>query len=235
MRKTSVDGQLLIKKTLPQDIFSEGITMLGNNQILMLTWRQKVFYVFDSESLDEVQRGPFPLREAWGVAYDGTHLFVTDGSPKMHVLNPASMQVTGQVTITYQGKPVPKINDMEFVPAMRKIIANRWFDHRLAIIDPSSGVVEQWIDLSDVQFRARQEIQWLLASPENLSPPFVEAIVKRENCLNGVTYVTPDLRTGPLEKCHLLVTGKLWPKVYCVSLQSGDEDKSGRKEFEEVN
>lgn len=116
--------------------------------------------------------------QAWGVAYDGTHLFVTDGSPKMHVLNPASMQVTGQVTITYQGynscppvpgfegeggslsrastappggeiffvnvtcspqftgKPVPKINDMEFVPAMRKIIANRWFDHRLAIIDP---------------------------------------------------------------------------------------------------
>ena len=70
------------------------------------------------------------------------------------------------------------------------IFANIWPTDQIAIIDPTTGHVTGWIDMSGL---------W--------TPPADE---QGESVLNGVAYL-------PQTK-HLLVTGKLWPRMYEIEL-----------------
>jgi glutamine cyclotransferase len=70
------------------------------------------------------------------------------------------------------------------------IYANIWQSDRIAIIDPQTGRVTGWIDLTGLY-----------------TPP---ASQEGESVLNGIAYL-PQTR-------HLLVTGKLWPRMYEIEL-----------------
>jgi len=84
---------------------------------------------------------------------------------------------------------VTQLNELEYIKG--EIYANVWMQDRIARIDPQSGKVNAWIDLSE------------------LRPP--EARRDSQAVLNGIAYDEASDR--------LFVTGKLWPKLFEIKLK----------------
>lgn len=135
-----------------------------------------------------------PLREfkysgeGWGLTQDGKRLILSDGTSILRFLDPNTFAETGRVQVRDQGRPVELINELEFIDGA--VYANIWRTERIAIIAPQTGRITGWIDLA------------------GLFPPPTED--EDDRVLNGIAWL-------PQTK-HLLVTGKLWPRMYEIEL-----------------
>jgi len=109
---------------------------------------------------------------------------MSDGTANLRFLDPQTFRETKRIKVTDQGRAIKNINELEYIGG--EIYANIWFQNKIARIDPSTGKVLGWIDLSK------------LVSPEH----------KKSNdaVLNGIAYNA--------ENDRLFVTGKLWSKLY---------------------
>lgn len=176
-------GRVLRRVELPHSVFGEGSTVLGN-RIYAVTWTTGVGYVFDRASLKLLQTFRYP-GEGWGLTHDGKRLILSDGTATLRFLDPKTLQETGRVEVTDAGRPIERLNELEFVRS--EVWANVWETDRIARIDPKTGRVVGWIDLTG------------LISPAEVGDP-------RENVLNGIAYDAAADR--------LYVTGKRWPKIF---------------------
>lgn len=84
LRRVQFDegGKVVQKKKIPKKYFGEGLTII-DGYIVMLTWKERVAFVYDKGSF--AKRGSFPYPyEGWGLArHRETGLLTTDGT---HVL-----------------------------------------------------------------------------------------------------------------------------------------------------
>ena len=64
----------------------------------------------------------------------------------LYFLDPVSHEVTGQVTVQDGDSEVTQINELEYVNG--NVYANIWKTNNLAIINPQTGQVKGWVDLS---------------------------------------------------------------------------------------
>ena len=137
--------------------------------------------------------------EGWGLTSDGTSLIMSDGSATLRFLNPTTFAVIREVTVQDDSSPLSSINELEY--ANGELFANVYQSAWLVRVDPTSGRVLDWIDLID-----------LVPGPLRGS---------RDDVLNGIAF---DSESG-----HLLVTGKRWPVLYRVRLESttGRESRRG--------
>lgn len=126
--------------------------------------------------------------EGWGLTYDGTRLIMSDGSDQLRFLDPDTFKEIGRVRVRDKDTAITQLNELEYVDGV--LYANIWNTDRIARIDPATGRVTGWIDFSG-----------LLTPTER---------ARGVDVLNGVAY---DPSSG-----HLLVTGKLWPRVFEVKL-----------------
>jgi glutaminyl-peptide cyclotransferase len=87
---------------------------------------------------------------------------------------------------------VENLNELEWVKG--EIFANIWQTNRIARIDPNTGKVVGWIDLTGLLF------------PSDIvrDPPYATDV------LNGIAY--------DAEHDRLFVTGKCWPKLFEIKL-----------------
>jgi glutamine cyclotransferase len=131
---------------LPQQYFGEGITEL-NGRLYQLTWREGVGFVYDTETFEQLQTFSYPF-EGWGLTHDGARLIISDGSPNLYFLNPESLQIVGQVAVTAENIPVPRLNELEYVEG--EVWANVYQTACIARIDPASGNVVGWIDIAGI-------------------------------------------------------------------------------------
>ncbi len=115
-----------------------------------------------------------------------------DGTPELRFWNPDSLQETGRVTVTANGVPLEYINELEWVKG--EVYANVWHTDRIARIDPVSGQVRGWIDLTG-----------LLPKSD-----FRTGAEGAEQVLNGIAYDAAHDR--------LFVTGKYWPKLFEIKI-----------------
>ncbi|QNA87295.1 glutaminyl-peptide cyclotransferase [Massilia sp. Dwa41.01b] len=181
-------GKVLQKTALPQDVFGEGSTAIGDS-ILGLTWQAKTGYIFDAKTL--AMKGRFPYEgEGWGLASDAKYVYMSDGSASIRVLDPKTLKEVRRVPVSADGKPIDSLNELEMVDG--ELYANVWGTDVIARIDPASGKVVGWIDLSGLLPR------------EKRGTGSVDAV------LNGIAY---DAKTR-----RLYVTGKLWPKLFEIEL-----------------
>ena len=127
--------------------------------------------------------------EGWGLTTDGKDLIMSDGSHVLTYLDAKSYEPIKTVEVYGAEGPIRFLNELEYVQG--EILANIWFDHRLCRIDPSTGQVLGWIDLSDLY---RQE------KVEN----------EGADVLNGIAY--------DAKQDRLFVTGKLWGSIYEIRL-----------------
>jgi glutamine cyclotransferase len=173
---------------LAPEYFGEGVTVLGE-KIYQLTWQSRVGFVYDVATLEQVATFAYET-EGWGLTNDGTRLIMSDGSAKLYFLETQNLTVTGAVTVTDNGNPITQLNELEYINGF--VYANVWHSEQIAKIDPQTGQVAAWLDLSG------------LRPTETLGSP--------EAVLNGIAY---DAATD-----RLFVTGKLWPKIFEIELQS---------------
>ena len=175
-------GEVLQRYHLDPAFFGEGITIIGE-RILQLTWQSNVGFVYDRESFEPLRQWTYSS-EGWGLTHDGRQLIMSDGTATLRFLDPETFGEISRVDVFDNNGPVVRLNELEYVDG--EIWANVWQTDRIARIDPQSGRVVGWIDLSG------------LLSPEDKRQPV--------DVLNGIAYDSANKR--------LLVTGKLWPKLF---------------------
>lgn len=188
IRKVELEtGKVLQQRALPAPFFGEGVTA-WRGRLLQLTWQSQVGFVYDLATFRPMSR--FAYRgEGWGLTHDGRRLIMSDGTARLRFLDPVTLRETGGVTVTDEGRPVPNLNELEFVGG--EVYANVWTTDRLARIDPATGKVTGWIDLSG-----------LLSAADRRAGAV--------DVLNGIAYDAAGKR--------LFVTGKLWPKLFEIEL-----------------
>lgn len=180
------DGHVLQSVAIPAGPFGEGIVN-WQGQIISLTWQGGVGYRWDRASLRRLGEWHYP-GEGWALTQNGTDIVMSDGTPEIRFLDPATLAERRRITVTAQGNPVQRVNELEWVRG--RIYANIWMTGYIVIIDPASGRVTGTIDL-----RA------LAAENAGNDPDAV---------LNGIAYDAPHNR--------LFVTGKNWPHLYQIEL-----------------
>jgi glutamine cyclotransferase len=181
------DGAVLQQRVLDADIFSEGLTEL-NGRLLSLTWMDGVGFLWNPADLSPL--GEFEYDgEGWGLTTDGTRLILSDGLPHLRFLDGRTLEQTGRVPVTLNGRPVGQINELEWVDG--EVWANVWQTDYIVRINPETGVVVGIIDLSA-----------LLPDRTGMDP--------RDDVLNGIAWDPATQR--------LFVTGKKWPSLFEIRL-----------------
>lgn len=139
-------GRVEKQVTLDARYFGEGVTALGG-RLYELTWRAGVGFVYDPASFDRLASFDFD-GEGWGLTQDGSHLIMSDGTPTLRYLDPRSLKVTRRLTVRDEGRPVTRLNELEYVDG--EIWANIWYQDRIARISPRDGRVLGWIDIANL-------------------------------------------------------------------------------------
>ena len=181
-------GQVLAGIRLPDQYFGEGIAVLGD-RLYQLTWQENTGFIYSKDSFDLLGTWRYE-GEGWGLATDGQRLIMSDGTNELRFLDPATLQELGRVAVVdANGQPVARLNELEWVEG--QVWANVWQTDLIARIDPASGRLLGWIDLTGLL-------------------PDEDRAVQRVDVLNGIAY---DAATG-----RLFVTGKWWPKLFEIEL-----------------
>jgi len=181
-------GEVTQLYSLPGDLFGEGITVFGN-RIVQLTWRSQKGFIYNKHSFDLLQEFSYPT-EGWGITNDGNQLIMSDGTANLYFLDPETFEKVGQVEVRDNG-PVTNLNELEYING--EVYANVWQTDKIAIIDPHTGQVTGWIDLTGIY------------TPEKSDA---------NNVLNGIAY--------DIEGDRLFVTGKRWSQLFQIKLTAMD-------------
>lgn len=179
-------GRVLKKVNLPSEYFGEGLAVL-RDRIYQLTWQHQRGFVYDLATLSPLREFTYS-GEGWGLTTDGRALILSDGSPTLRFLDPETSQVLHTLTVTIDGRPLPQLNELEFIDG--EIFANIWQTHTIVRIDPATGRVTGTIDLTGI-----------LPAQERH---------RDTDVLNGIAY-------DPATK-RLFVTGKNWPRLFEIKL-----------------
>jgi glutaminyl-peptide cyclotransferase len=176
---------------------------LIDDKIFQLTWREKTCFVYDKSTFRLI--GQFYYTgEGWGLAFDGEHLILSDGSAVLRFLDPKTFQqkrklevleVTDRDAKTKKTLPVKNLNELEFIRG--EIWANVWQTTKIVRIDPKTGKVIGWIDCSGFVPKEYEK--------EHRAPAF-----ERNNVLNGIAF---DPATN-----HVFITGKNWAVLYKIHI-----------------
>ena len=135
-------GEVLRRRMLPENLFGEGITVLGN-RIYQLTWKTGRGFVYDRNTFERVGEFTYPT-EGWGITHDGVNLIMSDGSSTLYVRDPETFSEIDRIEVHDGGAPIARLNELEYVDGT--IYANVWLSHWIAQISPETGEVVGWID-----------------------------------------------------------------------------------------
>ena len=133
--------------------------------------------------------------QGWGITYDGKYLILSDGSDILYFMDPKSFVVVGKLEVYDNNGKVGNLNELEYIDG--EIYANIWGKDLIARINPQTGYVSSWINLEG------------LLSDEDKK--------KGVDVLNGIAF-NPQNKT-------LLVTGKLWPKIFEIEITKKNKQK----------
>jgi len=179
-------GQVVRSVPVSPLYFGEGIVNWGPD-ILSLTWQNGIGFRWRRADLKQTGSFRYP-GEGWALTQDGRNIIMSDGTPELRFLDPATLKEVRRIRVTDQGEPVKNLNEIEYVKG--EILANVWMTTRIARIDPKTGAVKGWIEIGD------------LASRHVSGDP--------DSVLNGIAYDAKGDR--------LFITGKNWPELYEIKL-----------------
>ncbi len=183
----AVTGELLRQVDVPAEFFAEGLAQV-DDKLIQITWQEHIAFVYDAETFEQI--GTFEYEtEGWGLCYDGEVLYMSDGTPNLYTRDPQTFELLAQVPLTFQGQPVPDLNELECVDG--KVWGNIWNTDVIVRIEPSTGEIDALVD-------ARR-----LLTDEEVAGLANGAV------LNGIAY-------DPVEAVFY-ITGKKWPRLFKVT------------------
>lgn len=171
---------------LPETLFGEGLTA-WDDRLIQLTWKAGVALIYAATDLHETGRFHY-AGEGWGATRLDGRLVISDGSSDLRLVDPEGREPAAVMRVTVSGRRMPGLNELEAVDGV--IFANVYPTDCVARIDPETGAVNGWIDLSGL-------LPWS-------ERPDGAAVA------NGIAY---DSESG-----DLFVTGKRWPFVYRIRI-----------------
>ncbi|MDR2443746.1 MAG: glutaminyl-peptide cyclotransferase [Deltaproteobacteria bacterium] len=176
--------------TLKDNFFAEGIATV-NSALYLLTWQEGAVFKLDLTTL-EILETFFSPSQGWGLTTVGETLWRSDGTDKLTPHKIENFAVTGGKLSASDGlRPIDNLNELEYDQAAGLILANIYQSCRVAAIDPKSGLVTFFLDLSSI---CQMESQYQ-KNPQ-------------QNALNGLAFD---------ESGRLWVTGKNWPNLYWIT------------------
>lgn len=189
LRKVDLEtGEVLQIHRLADQYFGEGIAVY-DGRIAQLTWQSNVGFVYDKNSFEQTSEFEYST-EGWGLTHDGDRLIMSDGTATLHFLDPLTFEERGRVNVHDASGPITRLNELEYIDG--EVYANVWQTDRIARINPETGQVTAWIDLT------------------GLLPQEERAQLDRVDVLNGIAYDAANDR--------LFVTGKWWPTLFEIKL-----------------
>jgi len=186
-------GKVIKSRNMQDKFFGEGLTIV-NDKIIQITWRSKTGFVYDKDSLEILRTFSYKA-QGWGITSDDKYLILSDGSEILYFMDPKSFVVVGKLEIYDDKGKVSKLNELEYIDG--EIYANIWGKDLIARINPKTGYVNSWIDLSGILSKEDRK--------------------GKEDVLNGIAY-NPENNT-------LLVTGKFWPKIFEIEIIEKNQEK----------
>ena len=188
IRKVRLEtGEVVQTHEIPAQYFGEGI-INWKDRLIELTYKTQVGFVYDLANLGLRRQFEY-TGEGWALTQDGKRILMSDGTPDIRFWDPETLKEIGRIQVTDEGLPVKNVNELEWIKG--EIYANIWMTDRIARIDPNTGKVTGWIDLTGI-----------------LSP--ADRGASQPDVLNGIAY---DARQD-----RIFVTGKRWPKLYEIRL-----------------
>jgi len=179
-------GQVVESVAIPPQYFGEGIVDWGNS-LRSFVWHGGQGYIWDLKTFRQVGSWTYS-GEGWAMTRDDRNIIMSDGTATLRFLNPATMLVSHRLKVTADGKPLERLNELEYVQG--EILANIWQTALIARIDPRTGHVKGWIDVGAL---------WAKAGTTG-----------SDSVPNGIAYDRVANR--------LYVTGKNWPNLYEIKL-----------------
>jgi glutamine cyclotransferase len=175
-------GAVLKQMPLSTFYFGEGITFFGG-RLFQLTYQSGIGFIYDSKTWSPLGNFHYP-GEGWALTHDDKRLIMSDGSSALRFLDPATLRELNRLVVRDGTRPIANVNELEYIEG--EVWANVWQTERIARIDPRSGQVNSWVDLTG-----------LLKPSERASDIDV---------LNGIAY--------DAQRKRIFVTGKRWPKLF---------------------
>ena len=184
LRKVVLEtGEVIKRHNLGSTYFGEGVTVY-NDTIFQLTWLNHVGFVYvEHETFELIDTFSYP-NPGWGLTHDDTSLIMSDGTDTLYHLDPVTYEQIGRVNVTADGVPVTQINELELIRG--RIYANILDSDHIAVIEPKTGNVVAWLDLTGIL-------------PSG-------ALASVGGPLNGIAFDPDSVR--------LFVTGKKWPSLF---------------------
>jgi glutamine cyclotransferase len=180
-------GKVIKEYTLPIQYFGEGIAVV-DDEIIQLTWQSNVGFIYDKDTFALLGNFTFTT-QGWGLTYDGKELIMSDGTDNLYFLNATTFQRIGEVQVHDGNSNVTEINSLDYING--DVYANIWMTNKIAIINPATGQVKAWVDLTGL-------------------PASVASKTNENAVLNGIAYDQQNDR--------LYVTGKDWSSLYQIKL-----------------
>jgi len=182
-------GEVYKKIELAPIYFGEGITIL-NNKVYQLTYQNNEGYIYDADTFKKLKTFPyFKKMEGWGLTNDGEKLYMSDGTEKIYILNPETLEKIDYINVYTKTAKIESLNELEWID--NKIWANIYGRDALAVINPKNGAVEAVLNLSELKNKVTQH-------------PDIDV-------LNGIAY-------NPKTKTYF-VTGKNWDKMFEIAVE----------------
>jgi glutamine cyclotransferase len=164
--------------------FGEGISFL-NGKVFQLTYKNEIGFVYDAIHFKKIREFTIPTNEGWGLTNDGFNLIMSDGTNILTFIDPETLRVIKKLDVTENGFSISNLNELEYIKGY--IYANIWTTNFIVKIDAKDGKIIGKLDLTILTHEARE-------------------LYSNSKELNGIAY---DSITD-----KILVTGKLWPKIY---------------------
>lgn len=180
-------GKVLRQHNLDPSLFGEGITLF-KDRIYQVTWRNKVGFIYNRSDFRVINK-IFIQTEGWGLTTMNDRIIMSDGSNVLYFHEPEMFDAASRIEVYDNEKKVDQLNELEYIDG--EIWANIWQTDIIARIDPLSGKVNSYIDLSSLYPEAkRREVN--------------------ADVLNGIAWDAQGRR--------VFVTGKRWPKLYEIKI-----------------
>jgi glutamine cyclotransferase len=188
LRKVALDGKVLKQQNIDKQYFAEGITVIGD-KIIQLTYKEKVGFEYDKNTFKLLKTFPYNhADEGWGLAFNGETIYNTDGSNRIFMLDKDTYLPKGYLEVYDDKGPVTQLNELEWIEG--KLYANIYQSELMAIINPTNGEVEAYVNL--------------------IGLPHGPLDDEGNDVLNGIAYDAAGER--------LFVTGKKWDKMFQIEL-----------------
>ncbi|MBI1390877.1 MAG: glutaminyl-peptide cyclotransferase [bacterium] len=192
-------GAVLERYDLEAKYFAEGMTIF-NGRIFQITWREQTAFTYSLNPFTPQKTFTYS-GEGWGLTTDGVSLIMSDGSAKIVFRAPDTFAATREINVKDGARSITDLNELEWIDG--EIWANVWMTDHIARIDPATGQVNGWIDLTG-----------LLPASER---------TYQTDVLNGIAYDADEGR--------IFITGKRWPKLYEIEVIPSNSQNIHWKSF----